>query len=176
MPRVRKTARLSPKIRFVQNLLSRIGKPGRDSGRHQIELVAKETMGAPTDPISDFLTQIRNAARAGKVSVTIPCSKLTFKIVEILKREGFVENYKLTEEGVKRFVRVHLKYVKGKQPAIQALVRMSTPGLRHYVNSEEVPRVLGGLGVAILSTSKGILTDREARTQKVGGELLCKVW
>ena len=133
-------------------------------------------MGAPTDPVADFLTQIRNASRAGKQSVTIPASKLTLKIAEILKREGFIENFKAGEEGVKRFVRVHLKYVKGKQSAIQSLIRISKPGLRQYVNSGEVPRVLGGLGVAILSTSKGIITDREARTQKVGGELLCKVW
>ncbi|MBI4394636.1 MAG: 30S ribosomal protein S8 [Candidatus Omnitrophica bacterium] len=133
-------------------------------------------MGAPTDPIADFLTQIRNASCTGKQSVTIPASKLTLKIAEILKREGFIENFKVGEEGVKRFVRIHLKYSKGKQSAIQSLVRISKPGLRQYVNCQEVPRVLGGLGVAILSTSKGILTDREARTQKLGGELLCKVW
>ena len=122
------------------------------------------------------MTQIRNASRAGKQSVTIPASKLTLKIAEILKREGYIENFKAGEEGAKHFVRVHLKYVKGKQSAIQSLIRISKPGLRQYVNSEEVPRVLGGLGVAILSTSKGVITDREARTQKVGGELLCKVW
>ncbi len=133
-------------------------------------------MGAPTDPISDFLTQIRNASRAGKANITLPGSKLTLKIAVILKQEGFIENYKLVEEGVKKLIRIHLKYVKGKQSAIQSLVRVSKPGLRHYVNSEEIPRVLGGLGVAILSTSKGVMTDREARAQKMGGELLCKVW
>ncbi len=133
-------------------------------------------MGAPTDPISDFLTQIRNASRAGKANLTLPGSKLTLQITGILKQEGFIENYKLVEEGVKKLIRIHLKYVKGKQSAIQSVVRISKPGLRHYVNCEEIPRVLGGLGVAILSTSKGVMTDREARTQKVGGELLCKVW
>ena len=133
-------------------------------------------MGAPTDPIADFLTQIRNAARAGKTNLTVPGSKLTLKIAAILKQEGFIENYKLTEEGAKRSIRIHLKYAKGKQPAIQSIVRVSTPGLRQYVNCQKIPRVLGGLGVAILSTSKGVMTDREARTQKVGGELLCKVW
>ena len=133
-------------------------------------------MGVPTDPISDFLTHIRNAARAGKEAVTAPGSNLTLRIAEILKREGFIENFKLTEEGAKRVIRIHLKYVTGKQAAIQSLVRVSKPGLRRYVNCGEVPRVLGGLGVAILSTSKGILTDREARAGRVGGELLCKVW
>ncbi|MBI1978002.1 MAG: 30S ribosomal protein S8 [Candidatus Omnitrophica bacterium] len=133
-------------------------------------------MAVPTDPIADFLTQIRNAARAGKANVTLPGSKLTLKIAEILKRDGFIENFKLVEEKPKRFIRVHLKYMKGKQPAIQSLIRISKPGIRQYVNSEEIPRVLGGLGIAILSTSKGVMTDRDARTQKVGGELLCKVW
>lgn len=134
-------------------------------------------MGAPTDPIADFLTQIRNASRAGKASVTIPGSKLTHRIAAILKQEGFIENFKLVEEGtIRRSVRIHLKYAKGKQSVIQSLVRVSKPGLRQYVNCQEIPRVLGGIGVAILSTSKGVMTDREARTQKVGGELLCKVW
>ena len=133
-------------------------------------------MGAPTDPIADFLTQIRNASRAGKANITLPGSALTLKIAGILKQEGFIENFKLIEEGAKRLIRIHLKYVKGKQPVIQSVVRISKPGLRQYVNCQEIPRVLGGLGVAILSTSKGVMTDREARVQKVGGELLCKVW
>ena len=133
-------------------------------------------MAVPTDFIADFLTQIRNAARAGKVTITVPGSKLTGRIAEILKREGFVENFKMVEEGARKMIRIHLKYIRGKQSAIQSLVRVSKPGLRHYVGSAEIPRVLGGLGVAILSTSKGIMTDREARTAKIGGELICKVW
>ena len=133
-------------------------------------------MGAPTDPISDFLTQIRNAARAGKPNVTLKGSKLTVKISEILKTEGFIEAFKVANEGPKRLIRIHLKYAKDKQPVIQSLVRISKPGRRQYVDSGEIPRVLGGLGIAILSTSKGVMTDREARTAKVGGELLCKVW
>ena len=133
-------------------------------------------MGAPTDPIADFLTQIRNAARAGKPSVTVPGSKQSLRLTEILKQEGFVDNFKLVEEKTKKFIRIHLKYVKGKQAAIQSVVRVSKPGLRQYVGYGKIPRVLGGLGVAIVSTSKGIMTDRQARTQKVGGELICKVW
>ena len=107
-------------------------------------------MAVPTDFIADFLTQIRNAARAGKINITVPGSKLTARIAEILKREGFVENFKLVEEGSKKMIRIHLKYVRGKQSAIQSLVRISKPGLRYYVASREVPRVLGGLGVAIV--------------------------
>ena len=133
-------------------------------------------MGVSTDPIADFLTQIRNAAKTAKQTVTVPGSKLTVRLAEILKQEGFIENFKVIEEGAKKFIRIHLKYVKGKQSAIQSLVRISKPGIRHYVNCEEVPRVLGGLGIAIVSTSKGIMTDRQARSQKVGGELICKVW
>ena len=133
-------------------------------------------MGVPTDPIADFLTQIRNACQSGKSSVTVPASKLSLKIAAILKQEGFIENFKLAQEGVKQLVRIHLKYVKGKQSAIQSVIRVSKPGLRQYVSCEELPRVLGGLGVAIISTSQGVMTDREARTQRVGGELLCKVW
>ena len=133
-------------------------------------------MGVPTDRIADFLTQIRNASRSQKASVTVPGSKLALRITEILKREGFIESFKPVEDKTKQVVRIHLKYGKDKRSAIQSLVRVSKPGLRYYFGYREVPRVLGGLGVAILSTSKGVMTDREARTQKIGGELLCKVW
>lgn len=129
-----------------------------------------------TDFVGDFLTVIRNASNAHKEKVTIPASKLTVKIAEVLKAEGFVESVKPFTEDKKQFVRVHLKYMQGKRPAIQGLRRASTPGLRRYVGSEEIPRVQGGLGVAIVSTSKGILTDRDARKSKLGGELLCMVW
>ncbi|OGX05136.1 MAG: 30S ribosomal protein S8 [Omnitrophica bacterium RIFCSPLOWO2_12_FULL_50_11] len=134
-------------------------------------------MGAVTDPIADFLTQIRNASRALKESVTIERgSQLTIEISEILKREGLIESFKVIEDRPKKSIRIRLKYRSDKRPAIESLVRVSKPGIRHYVKSDEIPQVLGGLGIAILSTSKGILTDREARRQKVGGELICKVW
>jgi small subunit ribosomal protein S8 len=129
-----------------------------------------------TDFVGDFLTVIRNASNAKKEKVTLPASKMTVRIAELLKEEGFVENVKPFMEDKKQFVRIHLKYIQGKRPAIQGLRRVSTPGLRRYVGSEEIPRVQGGLGVAIVSTSKGILTDREARKSKMGGELLCTVW
>ena len=131
---------------------------------------------ASSDFVADFLTVIRNAARARKEKVTSPSSKMTLRIAEILKTEGFVENVKSFEEGNKRFVRIHLRYLRGKKAAIQGLRRVSTPGRRFYVGHDEIPRVQGGLGVAIVSTSKGIVTDREARQNKLGGEILCTVW
>lgn len=133
-------------------------------------------MSVSTDPIADFLTQIRNSIKTGKPAVTMPGSKMTMKLAEILKQEGFIDSFKEIKEGNKKLIRVHLKYLKAKKSAIQSVIRISKPGLRCYVNCEEIPRVLGGLGVAIVSTSKGVMTDRQARAAKVGGELICKVW
>ncbi len=129
------------------------------------------------DFIGDFLTSIRNASKAKKDKVTMPASVITVRIAELLKNEGFIENVKPFNDGNKNFVRIHLKYLAGgKKPAIQGLKRVSTPGLRRYVGYEEIPKVLGGFGVAILSTSKGVLTGRQAREAKAGGEILCTVW
>ena len=128
-----------------------------------------------TDFVADFLTVVRNASRAKKEKLTAPASKTTVRIAEILKEEGFVESVKPFSEGPKKFVRIHLKYIR-KKPAIQGLKRISKPGRRVYIGSDAVPRVQGGLGVAIVSTSKGLLTDQQARKTKVGGELLCTVW
>lgn len=129
-----------------------------------------------SDFIGDFLTVIRNASRAKKEKVTARCSTLTVRLVEILKQEGFVESYKCFSEGNKNFIRIHLKYLRGCQPVIQGIQRVSKPGRRIYVGSREIPKVLGGLGIAVVSTSKGILVDREARKAQVGGEVICKVW
>ena len=128
-----------------------------------------------TDFVADFLTVVRNASKAHKEKVTAPASNMTTKIAEILKEEGFVESIKPFSEGPKKFIRIHLKYIR-KRPAIQGLKRISKPGRRVYVANDEVPRVQGGLGVAIVSTSKGLLTDQQARKTKMGGELLCTVW
>ena len=128
-----------------------------------------------TDFVGDFLTVIRNASMAKKEKVTLNASGLTTKIAEILKEEGFVENVKPFSEGNKKFVRIHLKYIR-KRPAIQGIKRISKPGLRVYRGSQAVPRVQGGLGVAIVSTSKGIMTDHQARKANMGGELICSVW
>lgn len=129
-----------------------------------------------TDFIGDFLTILRNASQARKEKIVAPASNETIKIAEILKEQGFLENAKVFSEGPKRFIRIHLKYIHGKKPAIQGLRRVSTPGRRAYIGCQKIPRVQGGLGVAIVSTSKGLLTDREARQTKLGGELLCTVW
>lgn len=130
-----------------------------------------------TDFIADFLTVVRNASRARKEKVTARTSTFTGHIAEILKQEGFIDNYKVFEEDKKRMIRIHLKYLRGRrQPAIQGIQRISRPGRRIYVGCDEIPRVVGGLGISMVSTSKGILVDREARKARVGGELICKVW
>ena len=129
-----------------------------------------------SDFVGDFLTIIRNASKAGKDKITMAASNLTVSLAEILKEEGFIENTKVFTEGKKQFLRLHLKYLPGRKPAIQGLKRISTPGRRVYLECGEIPRVQGGLGVAIVSTSRGVLTDRKARQEKVGGELICTVW
>lgn len=128
-----------------------------------------------TDPIADFMSVLRNAAGARKEKITVGASKMLESICSILKDEEFIEDYRVVEEGKKKFLRVHLKY-RGEEPAIRHLARVSKPGLRHYVASRHIPKILGGLGVAILSTPKGLLTDKKAREQKVGGEILLKIW
>lgn len=130
-----------------------------------------------TDFIGDFLTCIRNASKAKKDKLTVPASSMTVRIAEILKEEGFVENVKPFAEGPKHFARIHMKYIGGgKKAAIQGIKRVSKPGIRYYVGYQKVPKVQGGLGIAILSTPKGVMTDRQAREAKVGGEIVCTVW
>jgi small subunit ribosomal protein S8 len=128
-----------------------------------------------TDPVSDFLTRIRNASRAKKVIVEIPASKFKKNLAEILKKKNFIDDYLTVEDNKQNILRIHLKYSKGI-PAITGLRRISKPGLRVYKNSSDIPRVLNGLGVAVISTSKGLLTDNEARQQSVGGEIVCYIW
>lgn len=127
-----------------------------------------------TDPIADMLTRIRNAQKARKESVSIPASKLKLSIAEVLQREGFVDSVETEEDGVRRSIRVGLKYHRS-EPVIERIERVSRPGLRVYSGADDLPRVLGGLGVAIVSTSGGVMTDREARAQGRGGEVLCIV-
>ena len=130
-----------------------------------------------SDPIADMLTRIRNANMAEKQSVRIPHSKIKADIARLLKEEGFVKDYKLNEtETNKSFLNINLKYTADREPVIQGLKRISKPSCRKYVNAEEVPRVLGGIGIALLSTSSGVMTDSEARKKNIGGEILCFVW
>jgi len=129
-----------------------------------------------TDPIGDMLTRIRNAIMAKKKEVVVePASKLKMAILDVLKREGYIEGYKIEGEGVKKRIIVYLKYYQGK-PVIQVIERVSKPGRRIYVGVDEIPKVYNGLGIAILSTPKGVLSDREAKKLRVGGELICKVF
>lgn len=129
-----------------------------------------------TDPIADMLTRIRNANSAKHDTVDIPASNMKKAIAQILVDEGYIKNYKLIEDGKQGVIRVTLKYGEGKNQVITGLRRVSKPGLRIYSNVEEMPKVMKGLGVAIVSTSKGIMTDREARKQNVGGEVLAFIW
>jgi len=130
-----------------------------------------------TDPIADLLTRIRNASRAEHEKVDIPASKLKVRIAEILKSEGFVKNLRVIEEqGKFPTLRVYLKYGVGNEQVISGLVRVSKPGRRVYVAKDRIPSILGGMGVAILSTSRGVMTDREVRKQQLGGEVLAYVW
>ncbi|WP_395319249.1 30S ribosomal protein S8 [Fructilactobacillus frigidiflavus] len=129
-----------------------------------------------TDPIADFLTRIRNANMVRHNSVDIPASKIKRNMAEILKREGFVSRVEYIEDDNQGVIRVYLKYGKDNQRVISGLKRISKPGLRSYVKSDDVPKVLNGLGIAIISTSNGVVTDKEARAQKVGGEVLAYVW
>jgi small subunit ribosomal protein S8 len=127
-----------------------------------------------SDPIADMLVRIRNAQMVGHVEVAMPASKLKASIAKVLKDEGYIEDFALRDSGVKKELRIGLKYYAGK-PVIERLERISKPGLRVYKGRDDIPRVMNGLGVAILSTSRGVMTDRKARADGVGGEVLCIV-
>ena len=129
-----------------------------------------------TDPVADFLARVRNAIQARHPKVDVPTSKLKLELARILKEEGYIANYKAMEEEGHKFIRVFLKYSNNNEPVITDLTRISRPGCRVYVGRYEIPRVLGGLGINILTTPKGVMTGREARRQGIGGEVLCEVW
>ncbi|MCO6481203.1 MAG: 30S ribosomal protein S8 [Flavobacteriales bacterium] len=128
-----------------------------------------------TDPIADYLTRLRNAIMAGKKVVTVPASGIKKDITRILYDKGYILSYKLEDDGKQGLIKIALKYGPDKRSAIQELTRVSSPGLRQYTNASQLPRVLNGLGVAIISTSRGVVTDKEARTLGVGGEVICYV-
>jgi small subunit ribosomal protein S8 len=129
-----------------------------------------------SDPIADMLTRIRNASRAEHEKVDIPASRLKVRIAELLKEEGFIKNFRVLEDQRQSTLRVYLKYGAGNEKIISGLVRVSTPGRRVYVRHDKIPSILGGMGVALVSTSRGVVTDRVARKDKVGGEVLAYVW
>ena len=129
-----------------------------------------------TDPVADMLTRIRNANTAKHESVDVPASNLKKAIAKILLDEGYIKSYEIVEDGTQGIIRIQLKYLAGKEKVISGLRRASKPGLRVYAGADELPRVLKGLGIAIISTSKGVMTDKAARANHVGGEVLAFVW
>ena len=129
-----------------------------------------------TDPVADFLTRIRNSMRARHQKLDVPASKLKAEIARILKEEGYIANYKPTEENGMKVIRVYLKYTVNNESIIRDLKRISRPGCRVYQGKDDIRRVQNGLGIAILTTPKGVMTGRQARREGVGGELLCEVW
>jgi small subunit ribosomal protein S8 len=129
-----------------------------------------------TDPVADFLARVRNAILAKQQKVDVPASKLKLEIARILKEEGYIANFKGTEEEGRKLIRVYLKYGANNEPTMSQLARISRPGCRVYVGHNEIPRVLGGLGINILTTPKGVMTGRQARREGVGGEVLCEIY
>ena len=129
-----------------------------------------------SDPIADMLTRIRNASRAEHEKVDIPASRLKVRIAELLKDEGFIKNFRVLDDQKQGMLRVYMKYGPGNERMISGLVRVSTPGRRVYVTHDKIPSILAGMGVALVSTSRGVVTDRDARKQRVGGEVLAYVW
>jgi small subunit ribosomal protein S8 len=129
-----------------------------------------------TDPIADFLTRIRNALLAKHETTEIPASKLKWRLAEILKSEGYIADAHLVSEGRHKVIRIGLKYDPGEVSVIQSLQRISKPGRRMYVTADQLPRVLNGLGVAVISTSRGVMSDRECHRLHVGGEVMCQIW
>jgi small subunit ribosomal protein S8 len=129
-----------------------------------------------TDPIADMLTRIRNANMANHSTVEIPASKIKLAIADILKKEGFIKEYEFKKDNKQGTIKIFLKYGPNREKVLSGLKRISKPGLRVYARKDELPRVLGGLGIAIISTSQGIMTDKAARKAGVGGEVLCYIW
>jgi small subunit ribosomal protein S8 len=129
-----------------------------------------------SDPIADMLTRVRNAITARHPKVDVPASKVKTEIARILKEEGYIANYKVAEEGVKKVIKIYLKYSPDNAPVITGIERVSRPGCRNYAGKNEIPKVQGGLGVTILTTARGVMTGRTARKENVGGEVMCRVW
>ena len=129
-----------------------------------------------TDPIADMLTRVRNALQARHTKVDVPASKLKAEIARILKEEGYIANYKVADEEGKRTIKIYLKYGPDNEPVISRITRVSRPGCRVYVGQRGIPKVLGGMGITILTTPRGVMTGRSAHRERVGGEILCEVW
>ena len=172
MRALRPAARISAAVCVVPDVFSRAGLAGGDPRRDESELVTMSSI----DPIANVITKIRNASRAKHATVDVPASKLITRVLEILKQEGFIRHLKPLGQPPKQQVRIYLKYGAARAPAILRIVRVSRQGQRIYRGTGELPRVMGGYGRSILTTSKGLMTDQEARRQRVGGEVLCHIW
>jgi len=166
------TASLLSQVRYLSHLPSQPGSGRKNSRTPESKLVIIMSM---TDPVSDFLTRIRNAAKAKHRRVDIPASELKKAMAQILVDQKYISDFAVLEDGKQGLLRLNLKYQNGR-PVIRGLRRVSKPGIRQYRTVDKLPRVLGGLGVAIVSTSKGVMTDMDARKQKVGGEIIAFVW
>lgn len=129
-----------------------------------------------TDPIADMLTRVRNASQAKHPSVDVPFSKMKLALAKIMEQEGYISGHDIREEGLAKFVRLQLKYDNERQPVVNGLRRVSRPGLRVYAGIDDIPRVLGGMGTVVISTNRGVMTGREARRRRLGGELLAEIW
>lgn len=129
-----------------------------------------------SDPIADLLTRMRNAAQARQATVDVPASKLKVEICRVLKEEGYISDYTVVDQPTPGSIRIHIKYARDRRPVVQGLKRVSKPSLRVYVGSSDIRPVCSGLGISILSTSQGVMTGKQARTSKVGGEVICEVW
>ena len=136
----------------------------------------RRTVMTMTDPVADMLTRIRNANTVGHETVDIPASKMKKSIAQILLDEGYIKGFEVIEDGKQGIIRVEMKYAENKERVIKGLKKISKPGLKVYCKADDVPKVLGGLGVAIISTSKGVISDKAARTLGIGGEVICYVW
>jgi len=168
---LRQKKRIYKKIWTLPDMFQRNGKSRPDTGREKEQLVIK----IMTDPISDMLNRIRNGQAAGKTTVDIPFSNLKYEIAKILAKRGFVEKAEKKGKNIKKTIEITLKYEDGK-PAISGLKRISKPGQRIYIDCWKIKKVKEGYGIAIISTSKGLMADREARKQRLGGEVICEIW
>lgn len=171
MPPLWSPARVPPQVRHVPNLRARAGTAWRAPGCEKGFVVS-----VVTDPIADMLTRIRNANEVRHASVTMPGSKMKEGVARILMQEGFIDGFDVKEDGPGTSLTLTLKYGPRREQVIRGLKRLSSPGRRVYAKAVELPRAQGGLGVVVVSTSQGLLPDREARRRKLGGELVCEVW
>ena len=176
MPHVWKAASGLPEVRHLPHLFPQVRGPGADSGCPKVELVEGTVTKMMTDPIADMLTQIRNAVRVERSHVEMPASRLKRGLADVLKREGYIWDWQEVASTPAANLRIELKYGPNGERVIQRIRRVSKPGRRVYSRARDLKPILNGLGIQIISTSRGVISDREARQRKLGGEVLCEIW